>query len=302
MKRNLILTTAHRISFAALEPFLRSLKQAEFTGDLVIFCSGVDDESIRQMQIFGAQVERFHFAGTHVHNRAARLWALWKKVFASGISQRAKERIAHLVFHLFYRRHLLYLDFLRARGGSYEKVLLTDCRDVFFQTDPFDWPQTPGLHLFLEEATNKLGTCLHHIRWITSQFGTEKLEQWKEETVSCAGTVFGDVPAITAYLQQMVAQTMKARSLRAADGDQGIHNYLLLARQFRESTVHENRRGPVMTLGPVDSSSLKFDARGRVLDETGTIVPVLHQYDRHSQLQATILSQLDPISARKAAS
>lgn len=302
MRRNLILSTAHRLRSSAVEPFFQSLRQSGYSGDLVIFCSAVDRESIGQMKSWGAQVVPFHFSGKHVGNRAARFWWLWKKAFASGISEQNKERLAHKVFHLFYRRHLLYLDFLRARTAVYDKVFLTDCRDVFFQSDPFAWEQAPGLHFFLEEEANKLGVCSHHIRWITSQFGSAMLEEWADETVSCAGTVFGDLSGMLDYLTAMVTQTMAVNSLRAADGDQGVHNYLLLADRFPKSTLHANRQGPIMTLGPVDVANLNFDERGRVLNDAGSIVPVLHQYDRDPSLRATVLGQLDPPNAREAIS
>src|SRR5882757_9610196 len=102
MRRNLILTTVHRIKFPAMEPFFRSLKRTDFEGDVIVFGSALDEETIRQIEACGAQLVRFRFHGRHVSNRAARLWWLWKRVFASGISDQTKERLAHLVFHLFY--------------------------------------------------------------------------------------------------------------------------------------------------------------------------------------------------------
>jgi hypothetical protein len=293
MKRDLILTTVHRIRFPAIEPFFRSLERTSFSGDVVVFCSAVDHKSLRQIEACGAKVVSFFFPGEHVVNRAARPWWIWKRVFASGISKRSKERLAHAVFHLFYRRHLLYLDFLREHGNDYDKVFLTDCRDVFFQADPFDWEQVSGLHVFLEEASHKIGLCPHNSRWIRNLFGEEALRLLASETVSCAGTVFGDVPGMVDYLGRMVSQTMGVTSLRAADGDQGVHNYLVRKGVFPKITIHENRRGPVMTLGPLRMSSLRFNPDGYVLNEIGAIVPVLHQYDRDSGLRANLMSQLD---------
>jgi hypothetical protein len=289
---------AHRVEASDLKPFFLSLQQTGFEGDVVVFGSRLTNKSIYQIEQWGARVARFFFPGGHVSNRAARLWPLWKRIFASGISEPAKERLAHGVFHLFYRRHLLYLDFLRKYGSNYANVFLTDCRDVFFQAEPFGWKQGPGLHVFLEEQTNRLGACPHHIRWISSQFGSEMLKEWGDKTVSCAGTVFGDVPAMLDYLSQMVSQTMTAKSLRAADGDQGVHNYLVLKRAFPKMTVHENRNGPVMTLGPVRINSLRFDSDDRVVDRNRRVVPVLHQYDRDPALRTKLLARLNPIKSR----
>lgn len=290
--RHLILTTIHRLRAKQVTPFFSSLQRTGFDGDIVVFCSNIDAESVAQIRRWGARVEYFRFPFRHVANPLARFWPIWKRIFASNISESAKERLAHIVFHLFYRRHLLYLEFLRKHGRDYTKVFLTDCRDVLFQADPFGWNQTPGLHVFLEQEANKLGVCTHHIRWITSQFGPEMLERWTEMTVSCAGTVFGDVPGMVHYLAQMVSRTMHVKSLRAADGDQGVHNYLVLEGAFPMVTVHKNRRGPVMTLGPVQMSSLRFNQDGYVIDEAGAVVPVLHQYDRIPELRELLLGQI----------
>ncbi len=300
MGRNLIITTVHRIGFPAISPFFRSLQRTGFQGDLVVFGSGLDEESIRQIQAAGARVVPFRFSGKHVRNRAAWPWGLWRRVFASALPRASKELLAHKVFHLFYRRHLLYLAFLREYAADYDRVLLTDCRDVFFQADPFGWEQSPGLHLFLEDESNKLGTCGHHIRWIMSAFGPETLQKWKDETVSCAGTVFGDVQAILDYLEQMFSQTMRVKTLKESDGDQGIHNYLIYAGAFPEVTIHDNRRKPVMTLGLVPPDKLQFDQNDYLLDEDGAIVPVLHQYDRDNQLRMRLLSQMESKRSQRA--
>ncbi len=294
MKRNLILTTVHRINSAALAPFFQSLHATGCKSEMVVFASALDDASLRQLEDWGARVVPFRFRGKHVFNDVARLWWLWRPLFASGLSTAAKERLAHFSFHLFYRRHLLYLDFLREYGTEYQSVFLTDSRDVFFQADPFGWEPTPGLHCFLEEEKNKLGTCVHHVEWITSQFGSATLAAWATDTVSCAGTVFGDVPGMFDYLNQMVSATMKVKSLRAAAGDQGVHNYLLRAGLLSDVTLHENRGGPVMTLGPMQMSDLRLDHHGAVLNDAGAVVPILHQYDRISELRESLLSQLAP--------
>ena len=302
MKRNLVLTTVHRIKSAALAPFFQSLKATGYEGDVVVFASGLDAASIRQLEEWGARVVPFRFWGKHVFNNVARLWWLWRLLFASGLSASAKERLAHFAFHLFYRRHLLYLGFLREYGSGYEAVFNTDCRDVFFQADPFGWEPAPGLHAFLEEEKNKLGTCPYHVEWLTSQFGAATLAPWTEVTVSCAGTVLGDVRGMLDYLDRMVSTTMKVKSLRAADGDQGVHNYLLRTGSLPAVTLHENRRGAVMTLGPVQMSELRVDQDGRVLNDEGKIVPVLHQYDRISALRDSLLSRLEPrVMARASA-
>jgi hypothetical protein len=94
------------------------------------------------------------------------------------------------------------------------------------------------------------------------------------------------------YLDKMVALTMSVRTLREADGDQGIHNYLLRKPALEGVTIHDNRFLPVMTLGLVPRSDLRFDERGRILDQSGIVVPVLHQYDRDDEVRESLFAQL----------
>jgi len=289
---NVILTTIHRLPAAAVAPFFLSLRRFDFSGEIVVFASGVDPESVLQLEHWGAQVKHFRFRGQHVGNRLARLWPIWRLAFASAMPEAAKHALAHQVFHLFYRRHLLYLEFLEQSGEKYERFLVTDCRDVFFQKDPFAWPQAEGLHAFLEEESSRVGRCPHHIRWIGSQFGEEVLRSLWNETVSCAGTVFGDRASLRSYLRKMIHLTMRARSLREADSDQGLHNVLVRREQPPNLTLHENRRGPVMTVGPMKIDDLRFNPDGWVTNEADEIVPVLHQYDRIPELSEMLLGRI----------
>ncbi|MFZ3376343.1 MAG: hypothetical protein WA183_12390 [Chthoniobacterales bacterium] len=275
-----------------MAPFFLSLRRAGFRGDIVVFSSSIDKESVSQLKRWGARVVPFRFFGRHVSNPAARPWWIWKRVFASGISESAKERVAHVVFHLFYRRHLLYLDFLRAYGDRYTRFFMTDCRDVFFQADPFAWSQSPGLHVFLEDESNKIGQCSHHIRWIASQFGEETLRSLRDETVCCAGTVFGDRSGLHDYLRQMVSLTMQANTLREADGDQGLHNFLVRKVSFPRITIHRNAEGPVMTVGVMRMTDLRLSPDDSVMNEANEVAPVVHQYDRIPELREMLLARI----------
>jgi hypothetical protein len=289
---HLILTTIHRLRAAAVAPFFLSLRRTGFRGDLVVFASGVDTESVAQIRRWGARVECFRFRGKHVTNRFARLWPVWKLAFASKLPDTIKEKLAHQILHLFYRRHLLYLEFLRAHGSRYTRYLVTDCRDVFFQSDPFAWRQAEGLHVFLEEETARIGQCPHHIRWIRSQFGEETLVRLADHVVSCAGTVFGDRSSMESYLKQMLSLAMRAASLREADGDQGLHNFLIRNVPLARTTIHQNRRGAVMTVGAMQMTDLRLSPDHWIMNEENEIACIVHQYDRIPQLRELLLGNI----------
>lgn len=290
--RDVILTTVHRVGVAYADTFLASLRRTGYDGKVVFFASALEAVVLERLRQDGVIVVPFQFRSKHVKQRLARLWPLCRLLFASRLPLAFKERLAHAVFHLFYRRHLLYLDYLRQHRQEYDRVFLTDCRDVFFQADPFAWNPAPGVHFFLEEETNKIGQCRHHIGWITSQFGQAVFERMRHHTVACAGTTFGDTAAIMEYLSQMVEATMQVLSLAEVAGDQGVHNYLLREDRLPNVTIHENRRGPVMTTGPMSAGNIRFSEQGLVVNDAGQVVNVLHQYDRHPELKRILLGQL----------
>ena len=284
--RDLILATLHKRNFDAVAPFVLSLKRTGFQGRAVIFASRVDAESQDKMRKNGITVIPFLFHGKRDRQRLARLWLLWRWYFATKASPAAKAWLAHRVFHLRYRRYLLYTEYLRQESANYDRILLADTTDIFFQADPFSWNLTPGVHFFMEDDRQVIGNCRLHRLWLTHQFGPEFLEAHAGKNISCSGTTFGDTTSIQKYLEVMIATIMKARNLaKIAGGDQGIHNYVLIQKLLKNIIVHGNQRGPVLTMGVMDPGRLRMDNRGAVLNETGEFVPVLHQYDRHANLK-----------------
>ena len=291
--RDVILTMLHRANFAQVAPFILSLKRTGFTGQLVVFVSAVDDETGAKLHELGATIVPFHFSGKRTRQRRARLWPLWRWFFGTNASQKLKEYVAHKVLHLLYRRHLLYLDFLREHGARFDRVMLADATDIVFQADPFSWNPEPGVHFLLEEPHVRIGHCRLHRLWMGCQFGKNYVEQHAGETVTCAGTTFGDTASILEYLELMIATIMKARNLaKIYGGDQGIHNYLLLEKLLPNSIVHPNRRAPVFTMGVMRWDQVQLNGDGLVVNETGAPVPVLHQYDRIPELQKHLLARL----------
>jgi hypothetical protein len=298
--RDVIMTTLHRVRSEYVADFLESLQRTDYRGDVVMFVSAMDDGELAKLRNRGVTVVPFRFRGRHIKQRLARLWPLWRWFFRSGAPRAARERLAEEVFHLFYLRHLLYLKFLRKQSPNYDRVFLTDARDVFFQANPFSWNLPDGVHLFLEDASNKLGREPSHVACIRNQFGQAVLDEIGKETISCAGTVLGDTASIMKYLAEMVALTMQAGNLRDVGGDQGIHNYLLYKKnRLPEIVLHDNGAGPVLTVGVMRPEAIRMNTQGQVVNDAGDLMPVLHQYDRFPQLQKTLLDHLhQPLSQK----
>jgi hypothetical protein len=291
--RDLVLALLHRQSFAAVAPFVKSLKRTGYQGRLVMFTSRIGAEAEAELRRHNVQVQPFHFSGKKERQPLARLWPLWRWYFASGASAASKTWLARRVLHVRYLRYLLYAEFLERHHADFDRVLLADSTDLFFQADPFAWDWKPGLHHFLEEDKNRLGSCRLHRLWIGWQAGPDFVDQHADEVVSCSGTTFGDISGIRHYLSEMLLAMMRARNLgKISGGDQGIHNYVRLENKLPGLILHANRQGPVMTMGVMRPGDYRMSPNGLVLNEDDSVPPVLHQYDRLPELKARLQGAL----------
>jgi hypothetical protein len=288
--RDVILSVQRNGDFTTLAPFVLSLERTGYRGRVVLFTSRLKRDALAELRRHGFELEPFTFIGKAKRQPLAELWPLWRRLFALPVPMQAKRWLASRVFHLVYRRHLLYADYLSRHAHEFDRVMLADSKDVFFQLDPFCWNPATGLHVVLEDQSSRIGTCRSHRSWMGHQFGEDYVNRHAERMISCAGTTFGDTASVRQYLDQMISVSMSARSLKISSGDQGIHNYLLIEHLLPNVRVHPNGRGPVLTMGVMNPADIRINDAGQVLNDDGQPAPVLHQYDRISSLQKRLLA------------
>jgi hypothetical protein len=63
------------------------------------------------------------------------------------------------------KRYAIYLDYLKARTGHYDQVMMADVRDVVFQRNPFAGIESPKCHFYLE-APRTIGEDATNLRWV----------------------------------------------------------------------------------------------------------------------------------------
>jgi len=292
MKSNdAILTVCHRMPFSKTAAFVKSLNATEFAGQCHFFCSFCDDETVENLRRSNIDIHAFLFLARHVRQRLATPWPLWRRFFAVPQPQWLADAVSRRVLHLFYLRHLLYLRFLE-QSPNVSRVLMCDCRDVYFQTDPFrDWPGD-GLHAFEEDRTTLIGDCEHHRRWISQLAPPGTLEKLTHFPRVCAGTIMGDRHSAIRFLRKMLEMTYAADSLEPQDGDQGLFNILVHERRIEEIVVHRNSESSVSTIGGTLGEKITTDSEGFVTCPNGRRVPILHQYDRKPDIAKPLLARL----------
>nr|WP_321513899.1 hypothetical protein [uncultured Pseudodesulfovibrio sp.] len=254
-KNTLILGLAAGYHYGDVRPFLASLDNTGYCGDLILFVSDTtrDLDRITTHPVATVPIQRT---------------AEQKNVPYNGL------------------RYFAYLRYLES-SKKYDKILITDVRDVIFQRNPFSFPWPRGLNCTLEDRSATIGGCPYNRHWVREHLGTEMLGELKDKPVACSGTTIGDHSAMVDYLRDMTRLlTPPPKAERMAGYDQAIHNMLVHTGRIDSLTLFDNT-GPILTLGQTQGEPAT-DTMGNVLNDAGSPAHIVHQYDRKPTLFRTI--------------
>jgi hypothetical protein len=185
-------------------------------------------------------------------------------------------------------RYKIYLDCLSEYFLDVDNVLLADVRDVIFQSDPFSEYPKNTLEFFAEPELFK--NCKHNAPWVAGIYGAERVQQIADQYVICSGTTMGTRSGMVEYLTVMVEEINRlADSGRLLYGgeDQPVHNHLVYDNKFTDFSINQNGSGPICTMH--HSKVLSFNRAGQLLNDDGTVIPVVHQYDRCGPMSVTFI-------------
>ena len=120
------------------------------------------------------------------------------------------------------------------------EILLSDSRDVVFQSDPFlstiarpsPSPSKDGytagkptLYISGEPRGRTIGTCKFNSEWIYKMFGQVAFNVMYNNTIRCAGLLFGSVEAISLLIDVGMIPAISAYS-KTVWMDQGVLNFI----------------------------------------------------------------------------
>jgi hypothetical protein len=104
-KMDVLLGAFSMYSFDRISAWIKSIKATSFAGDIVVCVGQTTNETLHELHVHGVQVIPL------VH--------------------------AHAPIHV--ARFFTFYDFLSRNAGVYKNVIITDMRDVVFQSNPSDW-------------------------------------------------------------------------------------------------------------------------------------------------------------------
>lgn len=207
-------------------------------------------------------------------------------------------------------RYALYEYWLNFYGPK-SYIIILDFRDVFFQSNPFKAfgqyeLRVPKYVLYVYAENQKMktiGGCKFNSLWVGRCFGKEALEQVRNNSVICSGSTIGSYEAISYYVKTMLETMDTVQCWRKGiESDQGYQNYLFYNGKFNSpngdgnATKFDQGNGIVNTIGAMNGRRIQQehkgsltafwkirDSQGRIINNDGTVSPIVHQWDRWFQ-------------------
>jgi hypothetical protein len=191
------------------------------------------------------------------------------------------------------QRYFFFNEYLK-RKIEFEKVMISDIRDVLFQGNPFESSLLDSFDFLYPLEERSIGTCSNNSRWIRERYGAGVLRELRGTIVSCCGTVLGERSAMVEYVQKMCDHLAGAPTTFGID--QGVHNYIVNKSPVRNQAPLLNGLSDIFTLHYTEASCHRFNEKGLLLNYNNTIPRIVHQYDRILKHSAGRFHYLEALS------
>jgi hypothetical protein len=254
MSKNLVMGMIFGYSVEKIKPFVLSLRQ-HYQGDVVFMTASVTEEQQRFFDDYG----------------------IYTFIPDAPLARETCQT----------ERFRVYRECLTEYFDDVENILVSDTRDVVFQSDPFAEYPKHDLEFFAEPELFR--NCQHNRPWIYTFYGMERLVQMEPEYVICSGTTMGTRSAMMHYFTAMVDEFDHLRNTNKmiTYEDQACHNHLIYNNTFQNYAINHNGIGPISTMH--HSKNLNFNRAGYLLNNDGKVIPVVHQYDRCGPMSVTFV-------------
>ncbi len=252
MKKNLVITAAVGLKVDQITLFIRSLRKY-YTED-ICFIIGENDYNLEK------ELE---------------------KVQAIIIKTKIQKK------SIQFKRYEIFSKFLENK--DYKNILCCDSRDIYFQSNPFDFNYKGEINFFLEDK--KIKECPYNSNWIVKTYGKDILDSIGDKTILCSGTVLGSYKKIKEYLHLIknnISNFKYKRRLKYSltfridpEGrgcDQGHANYIAHNNLIKNIHFYSNNGGPFATIFYL--KKISFNKKYELLNSFDEPYTLVHQYDK----------------------
>jgi hypothetical protein len=163
---------------------------------------------------------------------------------------------------------------------------LTDTRDVIFQ-ESIDRIPSLGIHAFEEDRGMTIGKCPYNSLWMQLGYGDAYLRQLDHFPILCVGSICGDFNSVLCYTEALAREIEAIQPKTPHPQDQAAHNYLVRCREYMVR-VWKNEEGAIYTVGYIRPHNTVIVKEGKILNRSGDVPAVVHQWDRHDNLKGLV--------------
>jgi len=185
------------------------------------------------------------------------------------------------------KRYFFFLQLLQKK--TYKNVLFCDSRDIYFQSNPFDYPYKGCINFFLEDK--KIKDCPYNSQWIIKTYGKNTYKSLSNNIISCGGTILGSHEGVKKFLTLMIQEMSKhkypkklkylltfRKDKSGRGSDQAHGNYIAHNNLIKNSFFYSNESGPVATLFYL--KKITFNKKSELINILNVPYAIVHQYDK----------------------
>jgi hypothetical protein len=250
--KNLIMSAACGLHPNQIEFFLKSLKQ--YYDEDIFFLVGKKDTEIKKL----LKLYDCRFLEVDVHK-----------------------------FDIQLKRYSFFLKILQEE--EYKNIFFCDSRDIYFQSNPFDYSYKGAINFFFEDK--KIKDCPHNSDWLIKTYGEETYNALSNKIISCGGTILGSHQGIKTFLTLMIDEISRhkfkkrlkymltfRRDKGGRGSDQSHGNYIAHNNLINNTFFYSNESGPIATAYHLEK--IKFNENNELINILNEPYAVVHQYDK----------------------
>jgi len=250
---NLVITLAVGLKWSSVEFFLKSLR-LYFNGEVFFLISKNDNELKKPLEYYKCK---------------------YKEISINKHDSQLKR-------YSFFYEHILERE-------KFSKILFCDSRDIYFQSNPFNYNYKASINFFLEDQIFE--KCEYNSDWVKRTFGENTYQFLSNKTISCGGTVLATYESMKIYLSLMESLIRKykykkrlkyfltfRRDKKGRGSDQIHSNYLIYKNIIKDYYLYNNYDGPFATVYHL--KNIKFNGANQLINEKNEPYSLVHQYDK----------------------
>ena len=216
-------------------------------------------------------------------------WAGLQKIPYPRVSSHL-QRLVRGSLHITLERFFSAQDFLRAKMGPEDALMISDGRDVVLQADPFC---QIGDRLSTGQEETMVEKCPTNSGWIRDLYGDSVALNLSPKPILCSGVSLGKRKPMQDYLEAMSREIWRLFPRIGVRGyfDQAVHNWVIHGLGHPvEPTLSE--QGRIATLGLMAPHRIAWDESQSSVAVYGKTPAIVHQYDRHPAMNEKIAARI----------